>query len=74
MANSQMSKWQKVLSCWSALALGAAEYIRHLHLSDRTEMLVGAAEILVAVLTGIAFGIAAIGRNNNSDSFKNPTP
>ena len=58
-----MSKWQKALLCWSVLALGAAEWVRHLHMSDRTEMLLGAAEILGAVLTGIAFGVATIIKN-----------
>lgn len=63
-----MSKWQKALLCWSVAALGAAEYIRHIHLSDRTEMLVGATEIFFAVLTGIAFGIATISKNKDRGS------
>jgi hypothetical protein len=62
-----MSKWQKVLLCWSVLALGAAEWVRHLHMSDRTEMLVGAAEILAAVLTGTAFGVATIIKNRTGN-------
>ena len=55
-----MSKWQIVLLCWSVIGLAAAEYIRHLQLSDRTQMFVGAAEVLLAIATGIAFGVAAI--------------
>jgi hypothetical protein len=57
-----MSKWQKVLFCWSVAALGAAELIKHIHLSDRAEMLVGAVEVVAAILTGFAFGLATIGK------------
>jgi hypothetical protein len=57
-----MSKWQKVLLCWSVVVLGGAEWIKHIHLSDRTEILVGAVEIVAAVLTGVAFGIATISK------------
>ena len=54
-----MSKWQKLLFCWSLVALAGAEYVTHLHLADRTQRLVGAIEVVLAIATGIAFGIAS---------------
>jgi len=58
-----MSKWQKLLLCWSVAGLAAAEYVRHIRFSDRAQMFVGALEVLLAIATGIAFGLAAKGRN-----------
>jgi hypothetical protein len=65
-----MSKLQKLLLCWSVVALGAAEYIRHVHLSDKIEIAVGAAEVLIAVATGIAFGVATINKNSDTGPTK----
>ena len=69
-----MSKLQKLLLCWSVVALAAAEYVRHVHLSDKTEIAVGAAEVLVAVATGIAFGGATINKNNDTGSTSETRP
>jgi hypothetical protein len=63
-----MSKWQLILVCWSLLALAGAEYVRHLQLADRTQMLIGATEVVLAIATGIAFGIATVGNKNKSGS------
>jgi hypothetical protein len=65
-----MSKWQLVLLCWSVLALGVAEYVRHIQLAERTQMLIGATEVVLAIATGIAFGIATVGNKNKSGSSK----
>jgi hypothetical protein len=58
-----MSKWQRLLLGWTVVALGAAEYVRHLRLSDRAQVVIGATEVLLAVATGIAFGIATISKH-----------
>ncbi|HKF54350.1 MAG TPA: hypothetical protein VKJ45_02865 [Blastocatellia bacterium] len=63
-----MSKWQLILVCWSVVALAGAEYVRHLQLADRTQMLIGAVEVALAIGTGIGFGIATIGNRKNDGS------
>jgi len=63
-----MSRWHLILVCWSVVAVAGAEYVRHLQLTDRTQTLVGAAEVALAVATGIAFGIATIGNKKKSGS------
>jgi hypothetical protein len=67
-----MSKWQVILVCWSVLGLAAAEYVRHLQLADRTLMLVGAAEVVLAIATGICFGLATIGNKKRGSSSTQP--
>ena len=63
-----MSKWQLILVCWSVAALAVAEYVRHLQLADRSQMLIGAAEVVLAIATGIGFGLATIGNKKKTDS------
>ena len=63
-----MSKWQLILLCWSVVALAAAEYVRHLQFADRTQMLIGATEVVLAIATGIGFGLATIGKKKKTDS------
>ena len=59
-----MSKWLKFLMGWSVVALAVAEYVRRLHMSDKAQIAVGGAEVLLAIATGIAFGVATIGKNS----------
>jgi len=59
-----MSRWQRILLCWAVLGFAAAEYVKRLHLSDRAQLIVGVIELTLAIATGIAFGIAAIRKNN----------
>jgi len=66
-----MSRLQVILVCWSVVALAGAEYVRHLQLADRTQMLVGAAEVALAIATGIAFGIATV-RNKKKNGSSSP--
>ncbi len=62
-----MSKWLKLLLCWSVAALGVAEYVRHLRLTDKAQIVIGATEVLLAIATGIAFGIATISKNRKAN-------
>ncbi|MBI3653452.1 MAG: hypothetical protein HY231_20670 [Acidobacteria bacterium] len=52
-----MLKSHKWLWLWSAALLGAALILKFMHLSKPVVQLVGLAEILFAILTGILFGI-----------------
>ena len=57
-----------MLVCWSVFALGAAEYVRRLQLSERAQMIAGAIEVVLAIATGIAFGITALGTESSTGS------
>ena len=48
--------------------MAVAEYVRHLQLADRTQMLIGATEVVLAIATGIGFGLATIGNKKKADS------
>jgi hypothetical protein len=50
---------QKVLLAWSIVFLIAAEAAKYLPFSGRAEKLIGALELLLAIATGIAVGLAA---------------
>jgi hypothetical protein len=50
---------QKALLAWSIVFLIAAEAAKYLHFAGRTAKLVGSLELLLAIATGIAVGLAA---------------
>jgi hypothetical protein len=58
MANAGLTKIQKVLLAWSAGFLLSAEVIKRIRVEGRVATIVGLIELLLAVATGIAFGIA----------------
>ena len=59
MGNSGLTKSQKVLLFWSAGLLLSAEAIKRLRVEGRAATIVGLIELLLAIATGIAFGISA---------------
>ena len=46
-----------MLLLWSVLALGGAYAIKHVPLSETASTIVGAIELILAVATGVAFGL-----------------
>ena len=50
---------QKVLLVWSVVFLLAAEAIKLMQLSGRAAKMIGLAELLLAIATGVAVGFAA---------------
>jgi hypothetical protein len=55
----ELSRMQKALLAWSIGFLILAEIVKHLHFDGRTATRIGLVEVLVAMLTGIAFGVSA---------------
>ena len=55
----ELSRAQKALLLWSISFLILAEAVKFLHVEGRMATRVGLIEVAVAILTGIAFGIAA---------------
>jgi hypothetical protein len=55
-----MSKSQKWLLAWSVVGLALAEWIKHLPMETRTTTIVGGVELVLAIATGIAFGISTV--------------
>lgn len=58
-----MSRVQKVLLAGSVGLLVLAEVFKRVPMSPKTTVIVGAAEVLLAIAIGTAFGLAAV-RNN----------
>lgn len=54
-----LSRMQKALLAWSISFLILAEIVKHLHIEGRTATRIGLVEVVVAMLTGIAFGVVA---------------
>lgn len=50
---------QKALLAWSLVFLIAAEAAKYLHFAGRAAKLIGSLELLLAIATGIAIGLAA---------------
>jgi hypothetical protein len=65
MTGPDLSKIQKLLLAWTALFIIAAEVIKQMRFEGRAATLIGLAELLLAVATGIAFGVAASARSND---------
>jgi hypothetical protein len=59
MATTGLSKAQKGLLAWSAGFLLSAEIIKRFRFEGRAATILGLIELLLAIATGVAFGIAA---------------
>jgi hypothetical protein len=55
----ELSRMQKALLAWSIGFLILAEIVKHLHIEGRAATRIGLVEVVIAMLTGIAFGVAA---------------
>ena len=58
-----LSKAQKGLLAWTAGFIALAEIIKRMRVEGRAATLVGLVELMLAILTGIAFGLAATAKN-----------
>lgn len=54
-----LSKAQKALLAWSTAFLLFAEVIKYLNFEGRAATRIGLIEVALAIVTGIAFGVAA---------------
>ena len=59
-----LSKAQKHLLFWSVGLLVFAEIIKRVPMSEKTTMMVGLTELILAILAGVAFGFAASRRSD----------
>jgi hypothetical protein len=55
----ELSRTQKALLAWSVIFLILAEVIKYLHVEGKAATRIGLVEVVVAMLTGIAFGVTA---------------
>ena len=53
-----MTRTQKGLLIWSVCALAGAEAIKYVSLSETASTAVGAVELILAIATGVAFGLS----------------
>lgn len=60
----KISRTQRWLLAWSALALTAAFIVKQIEMDERTAVIVGAVEVLLAIATGIAFGLSVSTRKS----------
>ena len=61
--NVALSKAQKGLLAWTAGFIALAEIVKGMHVEGRAATLVGLIELVLAIGTGIAFGVAAMAKN-----------
>lgn len=61
--NVALSKAQKALLAWTAGFIALAEIVKGMHVEGRAATLVGLIELVLAIGTGIAFGVAAMAKN-----------
>ena len=54
-----LSRAQKALLIWCIGFLILAEVVKHLHVEGKAAARIGLIEVVVAILTGVAFGIVA---------------
>ncbi|HST21279.1 MAG TPA: hypothetical protein VLR90_09200 [Blastocatellia bacterium] len=64
----ELSRTQKILLAWSVIFLILAEVVKLLHIEGKAATRIGLVEVVVAMLTGIAFGITASAKNNSTAS------
>jgi hypothetical protein len=57
-----LSKVQKALLVWSMAFLVLAELIKYSNIDERVATRIGLVEVLLAIGTGIAFGVATSAR------------
>ena len=55
----ELSRTQKALLAWSVIFLILAEVVKLLHIEGKAATRIGLVEVVVAMLTGIALGVAA---------------
>ena len=55
----ELSRAQKALLVWSISFLILAEVVKLLRIEGRAAAKIGLAEVVVAILTGVAFGIVS---------------
>jgi hypothetical protein len=58
-----LSKTQKAMLVWCMAFLVAAELIKYFSIDERVATKIGLIEVLLAICTGIAFGVATSARN-----------
>lgn len=61
----ELSRTQKLLLAWSVIFLLLAEAVKYMHVEGKAATRIGLVEVLVAAITGIAFGITASTRRND---------
>ena len=61
----ELSRTQKLLLAWSVIFLTLAEVVKLLHIEGKAATRIGLVEVLVAMLTGIAFGITSSTKRND---------
>ena len=61
----ELSRTQKLLLAWSVIFLTLAEVVKLLHVEGKAATRIGLVEVLVAMLTGIAFGITSSTKRND---------
>lgn len=61
--NVALSKTQKGLLAWTAGFIALAEIVKSMRVEGRAATLVGLIELMLAIGTGIAFGLAAMAKN-----------
>ena len=59
-----LSKTQKLLFAWTVIFLIAAEGLKLAHLEGRLATALGLAEVVLAILTGIAFGAVTVAKKD----------
>jgi len=64
MPRMSLSKTQKALFAWTAVFLIAAEGLKLAHLEGRLATGVGLLEVVLAILTGIAFGVVTVAKKD----------
>ena len=55
----ELSRTQKALLAWGVIFLILAEVVKYLHVEGKAATRIGLVEVVVAMLTGIAFGVMA---------------
>ena len=65
MNNPVLSKSQKLLLVWTALFIIGAEMVKRAGVEGRAATYIGMTELLLAIATGVAFGLAASAKNKD---------
>lgn len=60
-----LSKAQKLLLAWSVCFILAAEVVKRMEVSQKAATVIGLIEVVLAIATGIAFGVAQTARGDD---------
>jgi hypothetical protein len=60
-----LSRAQKLLLAWGICFILVAEVVKHLDVSQKAATLIGLVEVALAIVTGIAFGVAQTARTGD---------